>query len=124
MKQIICDFKLNDTACEKDNAETVTMIRNGVPFEADLCEDHQNAFLGNAHQAEEVPAPAAVTPMKRPYTRKATAAAAISNTVKANSMPYNVIRAWGQKNRFQVSDRGRPKQEVIDAWLTAGSPGA
>ncbi len=36
----------------------------------------------------------------------------------------SVIRAWARENSIEVPDRGRLKPEVVQAWETAGKPGA
>jgi len=36
----------------------------------------------------------------------------------------SVIRAWARTNGIEVPDRGRLKPDVVQAWKSAGKPGA
>lgn len=37
------------------------------------------------------------------------------------TVDYAAVRAWGRSNGFNASDRGRPSQELINAYRAAGN---
>ena len=91
--------------------ETVTFGLDGAEYEIDLSSD-------NAAKLRDQLAPWLGHARKTGGRRKRAAAPAARSEEGASTSD---IRAWAQANGHQVSERGRIKQDVLDAYHAANN---
>lgn len=95
--------------------ETIQFELDGVSYEIDLSEDNAVDFRDSLAQYIEY---ARVTKGgKRAAPRPAAPAPAASSDREESQ----AIRAWARENGFEISDRGRIPNDVVDAYQQAKS---
>jgi hypothetical protein len=96
--------------------ETVTFGLDGAEFEIDLSANHagilRDILSDNVESGRKVAGKATAT-SGRPQRQSA------SNGQKSNREHTAAIRDWARKSGHAVSDRGRIKAEVVDAFEQA-----
>ncbi|MFS0910011.1 Lsr2 family protein [Micrococcus luteus] len=92
-------------------AETMTFTVSGKDYAIDLNEEHAQQLQAVISEFEEKMSPyvAKARPLGKSTTAKATATRAPSYDAKA-------VREWAEKNNYEVSARGRIRQEVVEAY--------
>lgn len=93
-------------------SETVTFALDGVSYEIDLSEDNVARLRGSVE--EWVQNSRRVAGARRRGNRSVTKQA----TVGASN---STMREWARANGYSVSDRGRVKADVIEAFNAANA---
>jgi hypothetical protein len=106
---------LIDDLDESEGAETITYTVNDQDYEIDLSEENAQRFydvLGPyIEKSRRVQRQAASTPRRDGRRR--------SSGSGRDDIPQ--IRAWAQSQGMDVSERGRVKKEIVDAYDQAHS---
>lgn len=109
MKKVVCDFitdvKTGKT-CENIAEIELTYTFQNDTYSVDLCGTCGKVLTSNARK---------VAPPAGSVTRQRG---------KAAGLPMGAIRSWAQANGFEVSPRGRVKEEIVSAWRNATSADA
>lgn len=104
---------IDDIDATKTADETVTFALDGKNYEIDLASD-------NAARLREG-LKAFVQAARRPSAARRTTyrpAPARTNDRERNQ----AMRNWANNNGFELSDRGRIPEKVVNAWANAGAP--
>ena len=106
---------LIDDLDESEGAETITYTVNGQDYEIDLSEENSQRFydvLGPyIEKSRRVQRQAAPTPRRGDRRRSSG----------SGRDDIQQIRAWAQSQGMGVSERGRVKKDIIDAYDQAHS---
>jgi len=108
-----CDLHVGE---EVEAEQTVSFAANGTTYEVELCAEHLAAF----NEAIEP-----FTARARPVTgRRARARAERTEPVAGDAhsgeeIDGAAIREWARSNGYEISDRGRLSQPVMDAFAAA-----
>ena len=98
------------------DAQTYTFAVDGQSYEVDLSDENKNKldealapFVGVATKVSGGRAGRASTPGRRPS----------SSSTPADKERLSNIRAWARDNGYEVSDRGRIPNKVVEAYESA-----
>lgn len=117
-KQIIT--KITDDLDGGEADETVSFALDGSGYEIDLSaknaaklRDYLAAFIDAGTRTGRVGQNAQV----RPYARSAATQSSVSTrATRATREENQAIRAWAMENRFDLAERGRIPQHIVDAY--------
>jgi len=106
---------LIDDLDESEGAETITYTVNGQDYEIDLSEENAQRFYDVVgpyiEKSRRVQRQAAPTPRRGDRRRSSG----------SGRDDIQQIRAWAQSQGMDVSERGRVKKDIIDAYDQAHS---
>ncbi|OFL64933.1 MULTISPECIES: Lsr2 family protein [unclassified Brevibacterium] len=111
IEQLVDD--VDGTVLEPGKGETVTFSIDYRSYEIDLT----NAHAQELRDALDTYVNAArkISPNRAPRARRKQGSA----SHQRSGYPLAEIRTWAQKNGFEVSDRGRVSNDVIDAYTAS-----
>jgi hypothetical protein len=103
---------LDGTVLEPGEGETVLFALDGKNYEIDLTEGNA-AALRSALEGY-------IAVARRPHvTAGATASRATQQRRRGGQTDYAPIRAWAKENGYQISERGRVPNTIIEAYQAA-----
>ena len=110
---------------------TLVSDLSGEPADADAGETVEFAYRGTSYTIDLTSSEAAAFDQAMgPYlahatkltTRRPARQAAPKNRSSATSTDSQRIRTWARENGYEVSDRGRVKAEIAEAFQAARKP--
>ncbi len=107
-----------------DAEETITFALDGMGYEIDLSEKNAaalrkalNKYINSARRTGKVG--------KAPTHRGGASGVRRNGKLDPTTLSHEqrlAIRAWGPDNGFEVKERGRFSNELVQAWDAAGQP--
>lgn len=114
-KKLVLVDDIDDT----EGAETREFSFDGIDYEIDLNEKNAGNFRADMQQwIDRARVVGRRRSAKKPSSQRST-----PKSLPGRALQLDAIREWGRRNGFKVSDRGRPRQEVIDAFNEAHANG-
>lgn len=95
-----------------EGAETIRYAFDGQEYEIDLSEERAEEFREALHQYIETSRQVGRQPAAQPPPRRTRQ----RGTGRSGRTDIPQIRAWAEANGYQVSERGRIKREIIEAY--------
>lgn len=120
-KQVIT--KLLDDLDGGEADESVTFALDGVNYEIDLSEKNAAELRAAMDKYVSAGARQARTPATAGRIPARANRVAFSNSA-ANREQNAAIRDWARQNGYDINDRGRIPQDVVDAFTEAHAPKA
>ncbi|MGH9065405.1 MAG: histone-like nucleoid-structuring protein Lsr2 [Acidimicrobiales bacterium] len=111
---LLCDLHDEDVEAE----ETVSFSANGTAYEMELCAEHLAEF-NEAMEAWAERARPATTRRRRSAASPGSDAPSSGRAPAREEVDRSAAREWARANGYEVSDRGRVAQEVLDAFVAA-----
>jgi len=105
---------LDGSRLDDGEGTTVTFAYQGAEYTIDLSQQHLDEF--NDAMAKYIGAAQKIS--GRRTSSSSASPRSTRSTTKPDKNQLGAIRAWARENGYQVSDRGRISQEVIDAYNT------
>ena len=110
VRQLIDD--LDGSEISEGGGERVEFALRGVAYQIDLSS-------ANAAKRDKALKPFVAAAMKVRNTRPSRGATSTNGNGQASKEQLAAIREWARRNGHQVSDRGRIKAEVVEAFEAA-----
>jgi hypothetical protein len=110
VRQLIDD--LDGSEISEGGGERVEFALRGVAYQIDLSS-------ANAAKLDKALKPFVAAAMKVRNTRPSRGATSTNGNGQASKEQLAAIREWARRNGHQVSDRGRIKAEVVEAFEAA-----
>jgi hypothetical protein len=107
---------LDDLDASQEAEETMLYLMDGEYWEIDLSADNAREFREAFARYVKVSRP---VPAKEAARRLAAGAGTSGTASSYGDYDPAVVRAWAQRNRVEISDKGRIPEHVVTMWRRA-----
>ncbi|MGH9059578.1 MAG: Lsr2 dimerization domain-containing protein [Acidimicrobiales bacterium] len=112
---LLCDLHEGEVRAEA----TVSFAANGTTYEMELCPEHLAQYEGTIEAWTKGARPVTTTRRRRAAPTRESGRE--DGGQRRGEPDPGEVREWARANGYEISDRGRVAQAVLDAFRTAQS---